>query len=456
MWPGEKDEEVMILQLSAAERAAERRLLRGPPSHFRRALVAVRWMRLVRLWHSPSCREWFLVNAITSTKAVYFVGNGPPGMIRPIAYDSGATLSAWPRSYVQQDVLPLRGGNDPMAYGADGTKLEYYGDREVKLTARNGSQVVVSFRVLNVEKALVSDDEIQKSHRVFLDKVEKVGYLESRSDGTIFPLVHYNKMWWFDAQYNEISAVDADQPMEEQMEQMEQLPNPIDPQRGDKPLPLPKVGRLPKTPSAAERRAHDATHTPHQDWCPTCVAARGQADQHRRLAPVSEMPTRKPVIQIDYSFCRTEPNGYQLTLLSMVFVDVGGGWTNVVPQKGVHQYSIDLLIAFVEHLGLAEVIVQADAASDILAVAKVFATQAKSKGISVSTRAAPVGSHASQGMVERWIGKTTATSRALVLQFNRRLGRPLRGEEEIVSWIIRQAGYLTYCYADHTGHGSPY
>ena len=40
--------------------------------------------------------------------------------------------------------------------------------------------------------------------------------------------------------------------------------------------------KAPRTPTQAERDAHEALHIPHEDWCEICVRGRGRNKPHRR------------------------------------------------------------------------------------------------------------------------------------------------------------------------------
>ena len=64
-------------------------------------------------------------------------------------------------------------------------------------------------------------------------------------------------------------------------------------------------GRVPASPSEAERVEHDKTHLPFKAWCPVCVAAKADIPPHRRVQ-TREDPDRRPRISIDYMFINSE------------------------------------------------------------------------------------------------------------------------------------------------------
>ena len=49
----------------------------------------------------------------------------------------------------------------------------------------------------------------------------------------------------------------------------------------------PTLLRGPIRPSAEDVERHDATHVPYRNWCPICVAARGQQASHKRQLEAS-------------------------------------------------------------------------------------------------------------------------------------------------------------------------
>ena len=44
---------------------------------------------------------------------------------------------------------------------------------------------------------------------------------------------------------------------------------------------VPREQRLKDPPTPAERRDHELTHQPYQEWCPACIAARARPDAHK-------------------------------------------------------------------------------------------------------------------------------------------------------------------------------
>ena len=71
---------------------------------------------------------------------------------------------------------------------------------------------------------------------------------------------------------------------------------------------------IPRMPTKAERPIHELCHWPYESWCQSCVASRGKADHHHRLAEGSRRAESKsefPVVSMDFCFTRglVEPEG---------------------------------------------------------------------------------------------------------------------------------------------------
>ena len=67
----------------------------------------------------------------------------------------------------------------------------------------------------------------------------------------------------------------------------------------------PRVVRAPKVPTQEERDAHEAMHTPHEEWCAVCMAGRGRNKAHKKK---KDPPGhRRTVIALVHRWKRTTP-----------------------------------------------------------------------------------------------------------------------------------------------------
>jgi hypothetical protein len=299
------------------------------------------------------------------------------GHLGQMTYDTGATISGLPHAHVDQSI-PLRNGVDPQAAGADGTGLKYYGDRRVKM-----DDLEIDMKVLNISRALVSDNDIQRTHFVHLDEYGE-SYAQHRVTGVRIPFYKESRLWHFGAKTQQVLAVGHPQdaggagvaaaaagltipggmakapaaaaaaaaggPIEMEEEEQEDATAPQQQPFAGSGVGDPRPGHMPKEPSAQQRREHESTHIPFMDWCDVCVRSKSRSDHHRAAGDRSEQEVVLKIFQADYSFLRSHPSSYQLTVMHIIDCSVGGGWSAVVPSKSPSQYSqltyISLLLIF--------------------------------------------------------------------------------------------------------------
>ena len=72
--------------------------------------------------------------------------------------------------------------------------------------------------------------------------------------------------------------------------------------------------RDPRTPTAAERAAHEATHLPFRSWCEVCVAGRRDNPAHRGVK-IGEDELAVPELGMDYCFVRREDEEEVVTVI---------------------------------------------------------------------------------------------------------------------------------------------
>ena len=78
----------------------------------------------------------------------------------------------------------------------------------------------------------------------------------------------------------------------------------------------PKLLRDPGDPSPQEIAEHNVTHMPYRAWCAHCVAGRGKADPHRRVAEAAKQEGI-PVMSADYAFLGQDDQPDNVTLWVM-------------------------------------------------------------------------------------------------------------------------------------------
>ena len=158
--------------------------------------------------------------------------------------------------------------------------------------------------------------------------------------------------------------------------------------------------------------------------------------------PVAEevLPEQIPVVQMDYVFLKTETDvqhtavPFEIKVLHLYSKQLGAGRSSPVQRKGADEFAAEFAVDFLSQLGHSKVVIQCDSEHSILALRDKIKQHPKTarSGIEIVHRESPVGSHASQGGVERMVGKFNDTARALRLQLMSR-GVTLNSANEITS-----------------------
>jgi hypothetical protein len=129
------------------------------------------------------------------------------------AIDTGATITAWPRSMLPPGAVPLAGTN-PRAKSANGSDIGYHGDGYIVVAGG-----VLRAKILDVSLPLISGFELRKIARIVID--DEVSCITNRTTGESIPLEVRNRMFWlrsplsisFDSQLAEqVAAVESFDP----------------------------------------------------------------------------------------------------------------------------------------------------------------------------------------------------------------------------------------------------
>ena len=95
-----------------------------------------------------------------------------------------------------------------------------------------------------------------------------------------------------------------------------------------------KVPRFLYTPGAAEREAHNATHSHFRSWCQLCVAGKAPDPQHLALKEGEE--SKAPTIEFDYAKASGkahEPES-QLPIITASESQHGAVFSSIIRKKG--------------------------------------------------------------------------------------------------------------------------
>ena len=73
----------------------------------------------------------------------------------------------------------------------------------------------------------------------------------------------------------------------------------------------------PAKPTQQERAEHELTHLPFRNWCPTCVANKGRADNHPKQT------SKMPVVQFDFCYFKTAGEPTTTAMITGIDVETG-------------------------------------------------------------------------------------------------------------------------------------
>ena len=217
----------------------------------------------------------------------------------------------------------------------------------------------------------------------------------------------------------------------------------------------PKEVVAPVTPTDSVKRTHALTHYPFASWCPHCVAGQPGELPHRRLPVSSAVKTTmdaRPVVQIDYWFAASR-HAPSATYSILTCVDIASSYTNsIVIAKGNNLGAVNFLKNFIVNLGYSKVLIQSDAESAAVSLAKTVASQLTS----CLTRIAPVGSHGSQGSVERKIQSIQVLMRVFLSDLESRLSIKITVTSPLFQWLLRHVCFVLNKYSNNHDELSPH
>eukprot|EP00971_Amphidinium_carterae_P338046 6475206-Amphidinium_carterae.1 len=200
---------------------------------------------------------------------------------------------------------------------------------------------------------------------------------------------------------------------------------------------------------------HALTHLPRRAWCTHCVRGAGTDDRHWRRALDRN---RWPEWQLDYCFLTREGLSEDesrdcVTILHMVEVQYGMHHA-IVADKTTAEYIVSSVVHAIAEVGHTTVLLRTDAEHAITAVAK--AVRTARAPLETQLEVAPVGSHASIGVVER--GNRTLGEQIRVMrgQLESRLGLTLALQHTLVVWLVRHAAWLLCRFLVKTDGRTPF
>ena len=232
---------------------------------------------------------------------------------------------------------------------------------------------------------------------------------------------------------------------------------------------VPREQRLIDPPTPAERRDHELTHQPYQEWCPACIAARARPDAHKTdVHKVVDKAITSLSFDLSYTGKDFDQTG-KPRLVEPRLVDVEEGWKEklivlnahdshtgavlAVPlqRKGDTKYMARELSRFAMSLGIGELQLQCDNEPTILQVLALTQRALMGLGLKVTTRTSKPQDHGSNALVEQTVHRVRQMAMTLIYQLETDLGYVLPILHPLCSWAFRHSAWILNCFVPRGG-----
>jgi hypothetical protein len=199
----------------------------------------------------------------------------------------------------------------------------------------------------------------------------------------------------------------------------------------------------PLMPSQDEIAEHRFTHLPFRSWCRHCVMGRGKQMPHQ----ASQGTRGIPEVHLDFCFMGEEDEpGKTVAILCARERDTRMTMATVAPSKSsTGAFIARRAAAFLREIGCEQndIIVKSDQEPAMLAllseIGRVRATVGNGKCIPEHS---PVGSSASNGVIERGVQSVEQMIRVLKSGLQERWGLNITTFHPIIPWLVEYAAFL--------------
>ena len=198
----------------------------------------------------------------------------------------------------------------------------------------------------------------------------------------------------------------------------------------------------PALPSPDEVLEHNKTHLPFRNWCRHCARGRGVEMAHRTVKQESGLPE----LHLDFAFFGEEGEpGNTITVLVARERTTRMTMSSAVPSKSTGTFIARRVVAFMREVGCehGDVIVKSDQEPAMTALlSEVGRVRAAGGGGKFIVESSPVGSSASNGIVERAIRSVEQQTRVLKSCLEERWSCKIPARHPIMPWLIEYASVL--------------
>ena len=194
----------------------------------------------------------------------------------------------------------------------------------------------------------------------------------------------------------------------------------------------------PMVPTAAQIAAHNITHLPYRSWCPYCVAARRPNSHHSRSK--SEDQKSSPLLVADYCFMRDNDDSEITTVLVIRLYPAKAIIATVCPSKGVDDYVISRVTAFVRDSGYTKLVFRSDQEPALRALLdQAFKKASEAQLEQAVPEASAVGESQSNGRAESSVLRIQDLVRTYKCALESRLSTRIPCDHPIFYWLVEHA-----------------
>ena len=197
----------------------------------------------------------------------------------------------------------------------------------------------------------------------------------------------------------------------------------------------------PREPSEEERKEHEMTHLPYRSWCKHCVGGRGKDAPHTKQDTQGELHE----MHFDYAFMGEEGEaGKTVTMLVVRERKTRMTMSTAMPTKSTGKFVVERVWAFMKEVGIEhlDVIVKSDQEPAIKHLVDEIGRRKAETGGRWIRENSPVGSHASNGVVERAIQSVEGQVRVMKSGLEDKWGLKIEAKHAMIPWIMEYASHL--------------
>ena len=187
-----------------------------------------------------------------------------------------------------------------------------------------------------------------------------------------------------------------------------------------------------RAPTKLEQEDHENSgHARYRNWCPHCVAAKGQGNPHKTA---DDNPSELPEVGFDY-FYLGDRQSTGLPNVAAKDRRTGSFGGTTLERKGRNDYATAYLVGWVRGLGYKRLIARSDNEPSILALLR--DVSASLPEVEMIFKSSPEGDHQANGLAEVGVREVKAQARVLKSELESHYGRRFGADEPILAWLVR-------------------